>query len=64
MDRFSFVAYIDKNFTLSVQAQRLVYDILFYIEDNFDDTETQRSVARDLLDSIGLSDEEFNLIDF
>lgn len=64
MDRFSFMAYINENFTLSVQAQRLVYDILFYIEDNFDDPETQRSIARELLDSIGLSDEEYNLIKF
>jgi hypothetical protein len=64
MDRFSFMAYINENFTLSVQAQRLVYDILFYIEDNFDDPEDQKAAAKELLDSIGLSDEEYNLIKF
>lgn len=64
MDRFSFMAYINENFTLSVQAQRLVYDILFYIENNFNDPEDQKTAARELLDSIGLSDEEYNLIKF
>lgn len=64
MDRFSFMAYINENFTLSVQAQRLAYDILFYIEDNFDDPEDQKAAAKELLDSIGLSDEEYNLIKF
>ena len=64
MDRFSFMAYINENFTLSVQAQRLVYDILFYIENNFDDPEDQKAAAKELLDSIGLSDKEYNLIKF
>ena len=64
MNRNEFFEYIIDNFTLSGEAQRLIDNILFYIESRFEDVNDQRIAARDLLASIDLEDVEFNLINF
>lgn len=63
MDREEFYYYILKNYNLSGEAQRLIYNILSFVEENYPDESKQCRALHDLLDgTIGLTREEINRV--
>ena len=65
MDTMEFLDYISANFDISIEAYRLIGNIISYISKNFLDEDDQYKVACELLDgAIGLSDNELRKISF
>lgn len=66
MDVEGFTDYIRENFNISVEALRLVENILNHAADTFGDPNEQRSFIRAMFDGTGvtLSDEELNRVHF
>lgn len=62
MNKNEFMEYIEENFAIAGESKRLIYNILWFVEHNYDKDE-QYNVLSLLLDgAIGLSDEEIRRI--
>lgn len=62
MNKNEFMEYIEENFAIDGESKRLIYNILWFVEHNYDKDE-QYNVLSLLLDgAIGLSDEEIRRI--
>ena len=58
-----FYNYILENFVISGETQRLISNILLFVEKNYTEENEQYSVLSDLLDGvIGLTDEEIKYV--
>lgn len=65
MDTQEFLDYVGENFDISIEAYRLIGNIVSYIAQNFLDENDQYNAACALLDgTIGLSDNELRQIAF
>ena len=64
MDRKEFYQYLVDNFSLSGEAQRLIDNILRYVELQSAPSDEQHQMIGFLLDGIGLSEDEVRKADF
>lgn len=64
MGRKEFYQYLIDNFSLSGEAQRLINNILQYVELQSAPPDEQRQMIGFLLDGIGLSKDEIRKADF
>lgn len=62
MNRNAAMEYITTNFSLSGEAQRIIDNILYYVELQDLDEDQQYNMLSSLLDGIGLTDEEIKRI--
>ena len=63
MDKNEFMEYINEEFDISGEAERLIYNILSFIERNYDDEGSKHMALHELLDgTIGLDDDEIEKI--
>ena len=63
MNRTKFMEYIDENFNISVEAKRLIANILYYVELQGVTEDEQYMMLSCMLDgTIGLSDNEIKKI--
>ena len=63
MNREEFMEYVRENFNISGSAQRLIDNILSFVENTYFDSNEQYRVLCELLDgTIGLSDNEIKRI--
>ena len=63
MNREEFMAYIEENFNISVEAKRLINNILYYVELQGVTEDEQYAMLSCMLDgTIGLSDNEIKKI--
>lgn len=63
MNREEFLEYIEKNFTVSGEAKRLIDNILFFVKEQEVEEDKQYLMLCELLDgTIGLSDSEIRKI--
>jgi hypothetical protein len=59
MNRNEFMEYIRDNFNVDGATQRLINNILYFVENNYSDENEQYKVLCELLDgTIGLTDNE------
>ena len=64
MDRKEFYQYLIDNFSLSSEAQRLIDNILYYVELQSAPPDEQHQMIGFLLDGIGLSEDEVRKVHF
>lgn len=64
MDRKEFYQYLINNFSLSGEAQRLIDNILRYVELQSAPPDEQHQMIGFLLDGIGLSEDEVRKVHF
>lgn len=65
MNRIEFYNYIVDNYDLSVEALKLIYNILLYVELNFSNDLERYNALNELLDeSIGITESELRNIRF
>ena len=63
MNHNKFMDYIRKNFDISGEADRLIDNILFFVEGRYQDENEQYNVLCELLDgTIGLEDNEIKMV--
>ena len=62
MNRKEAMEYLTTNFSLSGEAQRIIDNILYYVELQDLDEDQQYNLLSSLLDGIGLTDEEIKRI--
>ena len=62
MNRKEAMEYLTTNFSLSGEAQRVIDNILYYVELQDLDEDQQYNMLSSLLDGIGLTDEEIKRI--
>lgn len=62
MNRKEAMEYLTTNFSLSGEAQRIIDNILYYVELQDLDEDQQYNMLSSLLDGIGLTDEEIKRI--
>lgn len=64
MDRKEFYQYLIDNFSLSSEAQRLIDNILYYVELQSAPSDEQHQMIGFLLGGIGLSEDEIRKANF
>ena len=63
MNHNKFMDYIRENFDISGEADRLIDNILFFVEGRYQDENEQYNVLCELLDgTIGLEDNEIKMV--
>ena len=62
MNREEFLGYLNKEFSLSSDCMKIIQNILYYIEEQNLFEHEQHSILSDLLDGIGLTEDEINMI--
>ena len=62
LNRKEAMQYLTTNFSLSGEAQRIIDNILYYVELQDLDEDQQYNMLSSLLDGIGLTDEEIKRI--
>lgn len=62
MNGTQFRQYIIDNFNLDGTAMRLIDNAIFYAESRYEEVKDQRICLSDLLDGIGLTDDEINQV--
>lgn len=63
MNRAEFYSYILENFNISGEAERLINNILYFVEANYTDENKQYNVLCELLNgAIGLTDNEIKSV--
>ena len=62
MNREEFLEYLNKEFSLSSDCRRIINNILYYVEEQDLFEHEQHSIISDLLDGIGLTEDEIDMI--